>query len=59
MLLLLPAKAEGGGWVDAGVMVGVVAATMAEGEAALGEKKREKNFHNTVQFIILSYFISK
>ncbi len=40
---------EGGGcavMVDAGVMVGVVAATMAEGEAALGEKKREKNCHN-------------
>ena len=49
---------EGGGcavMVDAGVMVGVVAATMAEGEAAPGDKKREKNCHNTVQFIILSY----
>jgi hypothetical protein len=33
--------------VDAGVMVGVVAAMMAEGEeGALGEKKREKNCHN-------------
>ena len=59
MLLLFPTMVEGGGWVDAGVMVGVVAATMAEGEAALGQKKREKNCHNTVQFIILSYFISK
>jgi hypothetical protein len=52
---------EGGGcavMVDAGVMVGVVAATMAEGE--VGKKKREKNCHNnTVQFIILSYVISK
>ncbi len=63
MLLLLPRMVEGGGcavMVDAGVMVGVVAATMAEGEVALGEKKREKNCHNnTVQFIILSYVISK
>ena len=51
MLLLLPTMVEGGGcavMVDAGVMVGVVAAMMAEGEeeAALGEKKREKNCHN-------------
>ncbi len=41
---------EGGGcavMVDAGVMVGVVAAMMAEGdEVALGKKKREKNCHN-------------
>ncbi len=62
MLLLLPTMVEGGGcavMVDAGVMVGVVAVTMAEGEAALGKKKREKNCHNTVQFIILSYVISK
>ena len=62
MSLLLPEMVEGGGcavMVGASVMVGVVAVTMAEGEAALGEKKREKNFHNTVQFIILSYFISK
>ena len=55
---------NGRGWwlcSDGGcrVMVGVVAATMAEGEAALGKKKREKNCHNTVQFIILSYVISK
>ncbi len=51
MLLLLPTMVEGGGFavmVDAGVMVGVVAAMMAEGEdeTALGEKKREKNCHN-------------
>ncbi len=50
MLLLLPTMVEGGGcavMVDAGVMVGVVAATMAEGEeAALGKEKREKNCHN-------------
>jgi hypothetical protein len=49
VLLLLPTMVEGGGcavMVDAGVMVGVVAATMAEGEAALGKKKREKNCHN-------------
>ncbi len=62
MLLLLPTMVEGGGcavMVDAGVMVGVVAVTMAEEEVALGEKKREKNCHNTVQFIILSYVISK
>ncbi len=62
MLSLLPTMVEGGGCAvmeDAGVMVGVVAA-MAEGEeAALGKKKREKNCHNTVQFIILSYVISK
>ena len=32
MSLLFPAMAEGGGWVGAGVMVGVVAAMMAEGE---------------------------
>ncbi len=45
MLLLLPRMVEGGGcavMVDAGVMVSVVAATMAEGEVALGEKKREE-----------------
>ncbi len=50
MLLLLPTMVEGGGcavMVDVGVMVGVVAAMMAEEEeAALGEKKREKNCHN-------------
>ncbi len=50
MLFLLPMMVEGGGcavMVDAGVMVGVVAAMMAEGEeAALGEKKREKNCNN-------------
>ncbi len=49
MLLLLPTMVEGGGcavMVDAGVMVGVVAAMMAEGEeAALGKKTREKNCH--------------
>ncbi len=36
---------EGGGcavMVDAGVMVGVVAVTMAEGEVALGKKEREE-----------------
>ena len=51
--LLLPKMVEGGGcavMVDAGV-VGVVAAVP-------GKKKREKNYHNTVQFIILSYIIS-
>ncbi len=50
MLLLLPTMVEGGGcvvMVDAGVMVGVVAAMMAEGEeAALSKNKREKNCHN-------------
>jgi hypothetical protein len=53
--------AESGGWVGAGVMVGVVAATMAEGEGGgccSKQKKREKKYHNTVQFIILSYVIS-
>ena len=48
---LLPTMVEGGGcavMVDAGVMVGVVAAMMA------GKKEREKKYHNTVQFIILS-----
>ena len=60
MSLLFPAMAEDGGWVGAGVMVGVVAATMAEGKGGgcgSWQKKREK--HNTVQFIILSYVISK
>ena len=56
---MFPAMAEGGGWVGAGVMVGVVDATMAEGEGGPHKKKREKNYHNTVQFIILSYVISK
>ena len=60
MLLLLSTMVEGGGcavMVDAGVMVGVVAAMMAEGEdggCGSWQKKREKNYHNTVQFIILS-----
>ena len=57
---MLPAMAEGGGWVGAGVMIGVVAATMAEGEGGgcgSWQKKREKNYHNTVRFIILSYVI--
>ena len=51
---MLLAMAEGGGWVNAGVMVGVVAAMMEEGEAATGKKERAKNYQNTVQFIILS-----
>ena len=66
MPLLLAAMAEGGDcavMVGAGVIVGVVAATMAEGEgggsSSSQKKKREKNYHNTVQFIILSYVISK
>ncbi len=50
MLLLLPTMVEGGGcavMVDAGVIMGVVAAMMAEGEeAGLGKKKREKNCYN-------------
>ncbi len=45
MLLLLPTMVEGGGcavMVDAGVTVGVVSVTMADGgvRASLGEKKR-------------------
>ncbi len=61
MLLLLPTMVEGGGcaaMVDAGVMVGVVAAKMAEVEAAPGEKKREKNYHNTRRIIIIRYNLS-
>ena len=45
MLLLLPTMVEGGGcavMVDAGVMVGVVAATMAEGGEAARKKEREE-----------------
>jgi ABC-type uncharacterized transport system permease subunit len=40
----------GGGWVGAGVMVGVVAAIWQRGrvEGAAPGKKREKNYHNTV-----------
>ena len=37
---MLPAMAEGGGWVNAGVMVGVVAATMAEGEGLTQKRER-------------------
>ena len=64
-MLLLPRMVEGGGcavMVSAGVVVGVVAARMAEGEGggcSLSKKKREKNYHNTVRFIILFYVISK
>ena len=52
--MLLPATAEGGGcavMVGAGVMVGVVVATIAEregGGCGSWQKKREKNYHNTV-----------
>ena len=45
MLLLLPTMVEGGGcavMVDAGVMVGVVTATMAEGGEAARKKEREE-----------------
>ena len=69
VLLLLPATAEGSGcavMVGAGVMVGVVAATMAEGEvegAATCKKRERKNiirlYGMYVQFIILFYVISK
>ena len=40
----------GGGWVGAGVMVGVVAAIWQRGrvEGAAPGKKREKHYHNTV-----------
>ena len=58
MLSLLAAMAEGGGWVSAGVMVGVVATTMTEGEGGgcgSWQKKREKNYHNTVWYD-LSYY---
>jgi len=43
--LLLSIMVEGGGcavMVDAGVMVGVVATTMAEGEVAPGKKKERR-----------------
>ncbi len=53
MLFLLPTMVEGGGcaaMVDAGVMVGVVAAMMAEGGEAA--KKRERR-------IVIIYVISK
>ena len=65
MPLLLPAMAEGGGcavMVGAGVMVDVVSAAISEAEvegAAPHKKMREKNYHNTVRFIILPYVISK
>ena len=55
VLLLLPTMVEGGGcavMVDAGVMVGVVAAMMAEGERRLWAKKRERR-------IVIIYVISK
>lgn len=42
MLLLLPTMVEGGGcavMVDAGVMVGVVSAKMADGGCVSGRKK--------------------
>ncbi len=54
MLLLLPTMVEGGGcavMVDAGVMVGVVAATMAEGGRRLWAKKERR--------IVIIYVISK
>jgi hypothetical protein len=53
VLFLLPTMVEGGGcavMVDVGVMVGVVAAMMAEGEEAA--KKRERR-------IVIIYVISK
>ena len=65
---MLPATAEGGGctvMVGAGVMVGVVAATMAEREGGWCgylQKTEGKKYQNTVwyvRFIILSYVISK
>ncbi len=55
MLLLLPTMVEGGGcavMVDAGVMVGVVSATMADGGVRLWAKKRDRK-------IVIIYVISK
>ncbi len=54
-MLLLPTIVEDGGcavMVDAGVMVGVVAAMMAKGEEAALGKKRERR-------IVIIYVISK
>ena len=62
MLLLFLAMEEGGGWVGAGVMVGVVATMMAEGEGGgcgSWQKRERRNYHNSVQFVILSHVISK
>ena len=63
--MLLTAMSEGDGcavMVGTGVMVGVVASDDRRGGwrvRLLAKKEREKNYHNTVQFIILSCVISK